>query len=143
MRRRSHETPRDTTGGAMPQSIPPITQVAGRIVSKMTAQSPAIASVRMLEQALESRPLDLALHEQLARAHRAVLDGPDPIGQLTALCRDLPYAYTSQLHLAALHQVRGDRRGAVTGSLRAIKTAQLRGFWLDHGSTPPWLVELV
>jgi aspartate beta-hydroxylase len=31
----------------------------------------------------------------------------------------------------------------VIGFTRAIKTAQLRGFWYDQGSTPPWLLDLV
>jgi len=117
--------------------------VARGIPGQMTSLTSAAAAVRALEQDLEARPLDLALHEQLARAHRAVLDGPDPHGQLGEVCRDLPFAYTTQLHLAALHEARGDRHAGVTGFLRAIKTAQLRGFWFDQGSTPPWLVDLV
>lgn len=62
---------------------------------------------------------------------------------LGAICHDLPFAFTSQLHLAGLADTRGDLRAAVTGYLRAIKTAQLQGFWLDETSTPSYLVPLV
>jgi hypothetical protein len=99
--------------------------------------------VRQLERRLEAQPLDLAVHHQLARAHEQLLAQGDRDLQLTAICRDLPHAFTSQLHLAALHEARGDRRAAVVGFLRAVRTAQLRGFWVDQGSTPPWLHALV
>jgi hypothetical protein len=102
------------------------------------------AEVARLEAALEARPLELATHHQLALAHRALLDvADDPEGALAAVCRAQPYAFTSQLHLAILAETRGDRRATVIGFLRALRTAQLRGFWLDNGSTPPWLRELV
>jgi aspartate beta-hydroxylase len=100
-------------------------------------------AVRQLERVLEAQPLDVALHQQLASAHAAVLELPEREAELAAICRDLPFAFTSQLHLAALHLGRGDRRGAVIGFLRAIKNAQLRGFWLDSGSTPSWIRDLV
>jgi hypothetical protein len=95
----------------------------------------AAAEVRRLERALEARPLDLALHQQLAEAHRQLLQRADRARELTAICRELPCAFTSQLHLAALHETRGDRHAAVIGFTRAIKTAQLRGFWYDRGSS--------
>lgn len=101
------------------------------------------AEVRRLEQALEARPLELALHQQLAQAHHQLLQRPERERELTAICKDRPAAFTSQLHLASLHEARGDRWAAATGFLRAIKTAQLRGFWFDEGSTPPWLRKLV
>ncbi|HET9626067.1 MAG TPA: aspartyl/asparaginyl beta-hydroxylase domain-containing protein [Kofleriaceae bacterium] len=104
---------------------------------------PLAEAVRQLERGLEAQPLDLALHQQLAAAHQSLLALDDRDHQLAAICRDLPNAFTSQLHLAALHEARGDRRAAVIGFLRAIRTAQLRGFWLDQGSTPPWLHRLV
>ncbi|HEY6179835.1 MAG TPA: aspartyl/asparaginyl beta-hydroxylase domain-containing protein [Kofleriaceae bacterium] len=109
----------------------------------MTQPPAAAATVRALEAALETRPLDLALHQQLGRAHDQLLQLPDSERELTAICRDLPFAFTSQLHLASLHHERGDRRAAVVGFIRAIKTAQLRGFWFDHASTPPWILERV
>lgn len=109
----------------------------------MTQPSAAAAAVRTLEATLETRPLDLALHQQLGRAHDQLLQQPDCERELTAICGELPFAFTSRLHLAVLHHERGDRRAAVVGFTRAIKTAQLRGFWFDHGSTPPWILERV
>ncbi|HEX2685880.1 MAG TPA: aspartyl/asparaginyl beta-hydroxylase domain-containing protein [Kofleriaceae bacterium] len=108
----------------------------------MNRNHPA-AAVRRLEHALEVRPLDLALHQQLAQAHAQLLQRADRDSKLTAICQDQPFAFTSQLHLSALHEARGDRRAAAIGFMRAIKTAQLRGFWFDEGSTPPWIRTLV
>lgn len=113
------------------------------ILDAMTEPHAAAASVRRLERALQARPLDLALHQQLAEAHRRLLQRADRERELTAICRELPFAFTSQLHLAALRDARGDRPAAVIGFTRAIKTAQLRGFWHDQGSTPPWILDLV
>jgi aspartate beta-hydroxylase len=118
-------------------------QPARGILGAMTDSPAAAASVRRLERALQARPLDLALHQQLADAHRRLLQRADRERELTAICRELPFAFTSQLHLAALRDARGDRRAAVIGCTRAIKTAQLRGFWHDQGSTPPWILDLV
>src|SRR5262245_46860468 len=109
----------------------------------MTQPSAAAAAVRTLEATLETRPLDLALHQQLGRAHDQLLQQPECARELTAICSELPFAFTSRLHLAVLHHERGDRRAAVIGFTRAIKTAQLRGFWFDEGSTPPWLRPVV
>ncbi|HUJ60956.1 MAG TPA: aspartyl/asparaginyl beta-hydroxylase domain-containing protein [Kofleriaceae bacterium] len=67
----------------------------------------------------------------------------DAEAELAAICRDLPFAFTSQLHLARLRDIAQDFEGAVLGYTRAIKTAQLRGYWFDEGSTPPWIKQLV
>jgi aspartate beta-hydroxylase len=118
-------------------------QPARGILGAMSQPQAAAAAVRRLERALEAQPLDLALHQQLAEAHRRLLERADRDRELTAICRELPFAFTSQLHLAALLEARGDRRAAVIGYTRAIKTAQLRGFWFDQGSTPPWILDRV
>ena len=107
-----------------------------------SSQAPALA-VRKLERALEATPLDLALHQQLAEAHHRLLQLEARELELAAICRDLPFAFTSGLHLAALLEGRGYWREAVAGFTRAIKSAQLRGFWYDEGSTPPWIRDLV
>jgi len=111
-------------------------------MGSMTRQHPG-AAVRKLERALQSRPTDHALHHQLAQAHAQLLQLPDREDQLARICRDQPYAFTSQLHLAGLYQARRDRKAAVIGFTRAIKTAQRCGFWFDSNSTQPWLRELV
>jgi len=109
----------------------------------MTDPQAAATAVRRLERALEATPLDLALHQQLAQAHHRLLQFEAREIELAAICRDLPFAFTSQLHLAALFEGRGHGRETVVGFTRAIKSAQLRGFWYDEGSTPPWIRDLV
>ncbi|TMQ09150.1 MAG: aspartyl beta-hydroxylase [Deltaproteobacteria bacterium] len=106
-------------------------------------RSAAAAAVRRLERALEATPLDFALHQQLAEAHFQLLQREDREIELDAICREQPAAFTSQLHLAALFEGREHWHEAVAGFTRAIRTAQLRGFWFDEGSTPPWIRDLV
>src|SRR5256885_1774980 len=105
MRCRSHETPPGTTAVYLDSMIDP---------------DAAAAAVRSLEGALSARPLDLALHEQLGRAHDQLLRLADAEPALAAICRDLPFAFTSELHLSALRHARGDHRAAVIGFTRAI-----------------------
>jgi aspartate beta-hydroxylase len=101
------------------------------------------AVVRKLERAIQARPGDLALHQQLAAAHAQLARAADHDAELAAISRELPHAFTTLLHLAARHEARGDRLPAVATFLRAIKTAQLRGLWLDQASTPPPILPLV
>src|SRR5215470_12426628 len=96
-------------------------------------RSAAGAAVSRLERALAANLLDFALHQQLAEAHFQLLQREDRELELDAICRDQPAAFTSQLHLAALFEGRKYWREAVIGFTRAIKTAQLRGFWFDKG----------
>ncbi|MGE5185341.1 MAG: aspartyl/asparaginyl beta-hydroxylase domain-containing protein, partial [Acidobacteriota bacterium] len=108
----------------------------------MPPQDPA-ADIRRLELAIRKRPADVAAHHQLAEAHHRVLARGGAEAKLAAIVRDHGFAFTSMLHLAHLVEKRGDRAGAVIGYTRAIKTAQLRGFWYDENSTPAWLHALV
>ncbi len=96
-------------------------------------------AVRHCELALDGNPADLTLHNNLATAHLALLKADTAEQALAAICAELPFAFTSLLHLSRLAEVRGDARGAVIGYLRAIKTAQGRGFWSGDDNTPPWL----
>lgn len=99
--------------------------------------------MRRLEQALRDSPRDVALHHQLARAHEALLEGDGAEAELAAICRELPFAFTTMLHHARFADARDDVHGAVVGYTRALRTAQLRGFWHDEATTPPWLRQLV
>jgi aspartate beta-hydroxylase len=100
-------------------------------------------TVRRGERAVRERPQDVRAHDQLFKAIRALLDRNGSAPALAAICRDLPHAYTSLLHLARLQEAVGDRRAALLGYLRAIKTARAAGFWHAEASTPPWLRPLV
>ena len=111
---------------------------------KGSPRSPSSGEVvRKLERAIQARPGDLALHQQLAAAHAQLARAADHDAELAAISRELPHAFTTLLHLAARHEARGDRLPAVATFLRAIKTAQLRGLWLDQASTPPAILQLV
>src|SRR5262245_53864109 len=93
--------------------------------------------VRSLERAIKARPADVAVHHELAVALQSLDET-----ELAAIAHELPFAFTTQLFAAARLEGR-NRRAAVIAYLRAIKTAQLRGFWFDEPSTPEWLREPV
>lgn len=99
--------------------------------------------VERLERELRLKPLEVALHQQLAVAHQALLKRDDAESVLDAVCVAVPAAFTSLLVRARLREQRGDAKLATVGYLRAIKTAQHFGFWQDEGSTPAWLREPV
>ncbi len=101
------------------------------------------STIRRLEQAIQTKPAEVALHRALADAHDRLLATAAAEQELIAICRDQPFAFTSLLQLARLIERRGIAHGAIVGYTRAIKTAQLRGFWFDEDSTPPWLRDQV
>jgi aspartate beta-hydroxylase len=103
----------------------------------------AAAAVRRAEHAVRATPHDVALHHALAEAHHALLACDGAETALAAICRDLPLAFTSMLHLAKFADARGELLACVVGYTRAIRTAQVCGFWHDESSTPPWLRQLV
>ncbi|HEX7047881.1 MAG TPA: aspartyl/asparaginyl beta-hydroxylase domain-containing protein [Gammaproteobacteria bacterium] len=101
------------------------------------------SAVRHAEFAAHSQPRDLGLWQLLAKAHDGLLGKQDAEEKLAAICTDLPFAFASLLHVAHLREARNDKQGALITYTRAIKTAQLRGFWLDDSSTQPWLITAV
>jgi aspartyl/asparaginyl beta-hydroxylase (cupin superfamily) len=101
------------------------------------------AEVRRAELTVHTRPQEIAAHFALAEAHSRLLKTEDAEAQLAAICRDLPFAFTSMLHLARFADERRELHAAVVTYTRAIKTAQERGFWFDPNSTPQWLQKLV
>jgi aspartate beta-hydroxylase len=116
---------------------------APRILAAMASTLDPGDRVRRLERDLRARPNDAALHDQLVNALKRVVARPDREVILSKICRDLPHAFTSQLHLAKVAEERGDRQAAILGYLRALQTAQNRGLWKNERSTPPALVPLV
>jgi len=103
----------------------------------------ASEEVRRAEHAIRSAPQDISAHHALALAHKRLLalDGAEQA--LAAICRDLPFAFTSMLLHARFADARGDLHACVVGYLCAIRTAQLHGFWFGEESTAPWLRDLV
>jgi aspartate beta-hydroxylase len=109
------------------------------LAKKLLERGDATGAIRHGELAIDASPADLALHQTLAAAHLKLLKQPDAEKKLVAICKELPFAYASLLHLSRLQEIRGDRRAALVGYTRAIHTAHLRGFWHAEHSTPPWL----
>ncbi|MCE9579211.1 MAG: aspartyl/asparaginyl beta-hydroxylase domain-containing protein [Deltaproteobacteria bacterium] len=103
----------------------------------------AAAAARHGELAVAARPARPELHEHLGRAHAALVRSPAGEAALAAICAELPGAYTSLLHLTRLREARKDARATILAYTRAIKLAQLAGFWHAAASTPPWLREPV
>lgn len=99
--------------------------------------------VRRGERAVRERPQDTRAHETLFKAIRAVIETPNADTTLAAICVQVPGAFTTLLHLARIHDLRGDARAALLCYTRAIKTARAAGFWWAEVSTPPWLRPLV
>jgi aspartate beta-hydroxylase len=115
------------------------TEANAFLARNLLARRDAFAAVRHAELAIAALPADVALHQHLANAHAALLASGTGEAKLAAICDELPFAFTSLLHLARLHEVRKDHRTALTVYTRAIKTAYAAGFWGAEASTPPWL----
>jgi aspartate beta-hydroxylase len=101
------------------------------------------AAVAHGERALQADPDDVRMHALLGDALRRLMPLPHAERALRDLLDAQPQAFTSGLHHAWLLERRGETQAALLGYLRAIKAAQLRGFWLDDDTTPPWLRALV
>ncbi len=96
-------------------------------------------AVLLLEQALRFNQGVAPLHQKLAAALERLEAQPDAEQQLRAIVTALPEAYNCELFLGRLFEQRGDQNAAITAYFRAIKNAQLRGFWLNRDTTAPWL----
>lgn len=103
----------------------------------------AATAVAHCEQAVNASQDDVGLHERLAAALSELMKSARAEIELDGIVSAQPYAYCSDLYRAHLQERRGDKRSALFGYLRAIKTAQLRGFWLGRDTTQPWLLDLV
>jgi aspartate beta-hydroxylase len=101
------------------------------------------AAVRHGEYAIAARPNRPELHEHLARAHVALVSSLTAERELAQICVEQPGAFTSLLHLTRLREVHKDAVATVVNYTRAVKLAQLAGFWHDRDSTPSWLRETV
>lgn len=101
----------------------------------------AAQAVLLLERALSLNQEVALVHQRLAAALERLQTQADVEKDLRAIIAAVPEAYNSELFLGQLCELRGDRHGAVTAYLRAIKNAQLRGFWLNRDTTAPWLQE--
>ncbi|MDR6981462.1 aspartate beta-hydroxylase [Rheinheimera pacifica] len=98
--------------------------------------SPRIAAT--VEQILNITPADVGLHQLLGEVFPVLSTKEDARQQFQALVDKCPYAYSSRLVLARYHERAGDIEQAFRHYLIAVKTANLKGFWLNQLSTAPW-----
>ena len=78
-------------------------------------------------------------HMHLGRAHAAAFElEAAAAAYTTALVRE-PKLHAARLHLAELHEKRGETMRAVMTYARALNDAQAEGRWLNAATTPPAL----
>ena len=78
-------------------------------------------------------------HVHLGRAHAAAFEfEAAAAAYATALARE-PKMHAARLHLAELHEKRGETVRAVMTYARALNDAQAEGRWLNAATTPPAL----
>jgi aspartate beta-hydroxylase len=82
-------------------------------------------------------------HLHLGRAHAAAIElEAAEAAYMTALARQ-PALHAARLHLAELHEKRGDTMRAVMTYARALNDAQAEGRWLNAATTPAALHPVV
>ena len=106
-------------------------------------QGDAAQAVLLLERGLSTSQDNASVHRRLATALERLRLQADAADRLPAVLSAIPEAYNTGLFLGEILEQHGDLHAAVTVYMRAIKNAQLRGFWLDRDTTAPWLHERV
>lgn len=99
----------------------------------------ALEAIEVAEQILAITPADVAVHQLLGEAFPALSSHEGAQSELQTLVDKYPYAYSSRLILARYFEMANDIEQAFKHYLTAIKTANLRGFWLNQLSTAPWI----
>ena len=143
LRKRGHADAAAATYSLVLQSRPGVAEAHGFLAAHALQRGIFAAAAAHGEQALKADPDDVQVHALLGDALRRLVTFDYAERALQDMLVDQPQAYTSGLHHAWLLERRGDAHAALLGYLRAIKTAQLHGLWLDDDTTPPWLRELV
>jgi aspartate beta-hydroxylase len=143
LRERGHADAAAATYSLVLQSQPEVTEAHAFLAAHALQRGVFAAAVAHAEQALQTDPDDVQVHALLGDALRRLITLEYAEPALQDILRDQPQAYTSGLHHAWLLERRGDTQASLLGYLRAIKTAQLHGFWQDDHSTPQWLRALV
>ena len=125
------------------QSRPALAEAHAYLAAHALQSGVFAAAAAHGEQALKADPDNVQVHALLGDALRRLVTFDHAERVLQDMLIDQPQAYTSGLHHAWLLERRGAAHAALLGYLRSIKSAQLRGFWRDDDTTPPWLRELV
>lgn len=107
-------------------------------LQQAVAQKNSLNVITLTEQILNITPADVGLHQLLGDAFPLLSKRDSARTELQALVEKYPYAYSSRLVLARYFELEKDSEQAFRHYLIAIKTANLRGFWLNQLSTAPW-----
>ncbi len=102
------------------------------------AKKNSFDAICLTEQILNFTPADVGLHQLLGEAFPLLSAQSDAAVKLQQLVDTYPYAYSSRLVLARYLEMAKDVEQAFRHYLIAIKSANLRGFWLNQASTAPW-----
>jgi len=96
-------------------------------------------ALTLLQRAAAVDSSQALTHLHLGRAHAAALEfEAAAAAYATALARQ-PALHAARLHLAEMHEKRGDTARAVFTYLRALNDAQAEGRWLNAATTPATL----
>jgi len=98
-------------------------------------------AVEMLQQAACAAPRDPVILKDLGIAYLSDGRLPEAVSTLRRALDVSADAFVARLYLGNALERLGDIRGALVSYLRAIKTAQLQGRWLNDSTTPPGLRE--
>jgi tetratricopeptide (TPR) repeat protein len=82
-------------------------------------------------------------HLHLGRAHAAAFELDSAAAAYAMALERAPSLHAARLHLAELHEKRGDSLRAVMTYARALNDAQAEGRWLDAATTPAALQKAV
>jgi aspartate beta-hydroxylase len=140
---RGHADAAAATYGLVLQCQPALAEAHAFLASHALQRGAFAAAVAHGERVLQTDPDNVQMHALLGDALRRLVTLEHAERALQDILVDQPHAYTSGLHHAWLLERRGDTQAALLGYIRAIKTAQLCGFWRDDDSTPLWLRALV
>lgn len=93
-------------------------------------------ALTLLKRAAEVDGGQALTYLHLGRAHAAALELDSAAAAYTTALARQPALHAARLHLAELHEKRGDTMRAVMTYARALNDAQAEGRWLNAATTP-------
>lgn len=108
------------------------------LLQRAVAARDSLNVICYVEQILNLTPADVRLHNLLGEAFPMLTSRENVLVELQRVVDKYPYAYSSRLVLARYLELEKAFEQAFKHYLIALKTANLRGFWLNQPSTAPW-----
>ncbi len=100
-------------------------------------------AVELLQRAVRIRPNDPGIHRQLGSVQLAMGDFSGAAASLRDCLRRAPELFVARLKLGIALEQLGHTHDALVAYFMAIRTAQMRGRWLNDANTAPDLRDLV